>query len=363
VVVNAGERAVTVLGYNVALTRRDGGGQRVQAFLRALKCLELDVNFLGIGPQGTDELQAITTSPVHRLKRRFLPVPLRRKSEVDIADVDISPPTISLANAVNRVALQAGGPCWLDFPDLWSDMARTHAVTVDPLSALFNRAQAWLWSRREALEYQAADVVTVASPLDVRSLGPNAVWLPTPITDSVPAHRRPSKPRDAGIVCGLIANFDYPPNRHAYDRLVRQWLPALLPAVSKVVVAGFGSERLPGVAGIEIIGAVDAIADFYDQIDVALAPIDRGGGMKVKVIEAMMYGVPVITAEHARGGLPDVLSAECIEIDDLLTNSSPEWVSRIRDPREGPEAAKALQSFTFANFQGTVHSLWERKMP
>lgn len=361
---DAGIRAhvVTVLGYNIALSRRDGGGQRVQAFLRSLEAGQLNVNFLGVGPRETDEAQAISSSLMHRVKRRLLPVPLRTKFELEANKFDVTSPTISLVPLLNRIAIRGGRPCWLDFPDLSSDIARNHAATVDPMSAICNQAQAWLWSMREAEEYEHADVVTVASPTDLPALGRKAVWLPTPVAEAVPQSRRSAARPDAGVVCGLIANFDYPPNRHAYDHLIQEWLPALVPITSKIVVAGFGSERLPRANHVEIIGPVEAIADFYGRIDVALAPINRGGGMKVKVVEAMMHGVPVVTTEHTRNGLPEALGAECIDIHQLLTAPEVNLRQRLRDPRESPAAAIALDSFTFASFQRIVDRLWKGNM-
>jgi glycosyltransferase involved in cell wall biosynthesis len=355
-------RAVTVLGYNVSLNRPDGGGQRVQAFLSALESCQGDLNFVGLGPQSSDELEAISSSLAHRVKRRFLPVPLRRRAEAEIVGPGIHSPAVSLVPALNRIALRGGHPCWLDFPDLYSDIARNHASTVDPLSALGNHAQAWVWSRREADESEHADVVTAAAPSDLNALGPNAIWLPTPVADNTPQTRRPSTSRDAGIVYGFIANFDYPPNRHAYELIIRQRLASRLPAAQKVVVAGYGSEKLPRAQNVEIIGPVDAISDFYDRIDVALAPIDQGGGMKVKVVEAMMHGLPVIATEHVKRGLPESLAAACIDIEGLLAGSCPDFPSRLRDPREDPAAALTLQRFTFARFKKEVSQLWRAKM-
>jgi glycosyltransferase involved in cell wall biosynthesis len=112
---------------------------------------------------------------------------------------------------------------------------------------------------------------------------------------------------------------------------------------------------------VDIIGPVDQVASFYDRIDVAVAPVERGGGMKVKVVEAMMHGVPVVATEHAKDGLPDALRAEIIDLESVsggLRNRA----STLRDPRENPAVALALESFTFRSFQGTVNNLWQERM-
>ena len=156
------------------------------------------------------------------------------------------------------------------------------------------------------------------------------------------------------MVYGMIANFHYPPNLDAYRRLIQEWLPSLLPTASRIVVAGFGSEGLPRVPNVDIIGPVDTVDEFYDLVDVVVVPIERGGGMKVKVVEAMMHGVPVMATEHAMDGLPPGIAQECIK-----------WGSEPadrRDPRENPAVMSALENFTAASFQKKFSPLWKKRM-
>lgn len=345
--------AVTVAGLDVSFRTMDGGGKRVAAFLHALANQGCVVNAVGVGPQGT-AAEKVVSSRLHRIKRRLFPIPFRGRVEAELPVLDGRRTTISLIMSTHRWALR-GSPNWLDFPDLWSNVARVHAQNVDGFCALFNMAQARLWSNREAAEYNEADVVSVASWSDCRQLGSKAVWLPNPITESRELVRRRQKPSSqGGRVYGMIANFNYPPNRHAYQRLVREWLPELLPSASRIVVAGFGSETLPRVMNVDVIGPVDSVAAFYDRIDVAVAPIELGGGMKVKVVEAMVHGVPVIATEHAVEGLPRVIAEECARLGNLS--------SELRDPRENPAVVNALGDFTFESFEKKFSSTWREKM-
>ena len=137
----------------------------------------------------------------------------------------------------------------------------------------------------------------------------------------------------------MIANFDYPPNRDAYQRLIREWLPRLLPSASRIVVAGFVSGSLRRAMNVDIIGPVEKVAAaFYDRVDVVVAPIERGGGMRSEVVEAMMHGVPVVATEHAMDGLPHAIAEECIKWGSCS--------SGLRDPRENPAVVNALENFT-----------------
>ncbi|MEN4450254.1 glycosyltransferase family 4 protein [Mycobacterium sp. SM3041] len=237
-------------------------------------------------------------------------------------------------------------------------MARNHARTVNSIARPSNLAQARLWSRREAHEYALADVVTTASLADKHEMGPRAVWLPTPVTKANNVLKRSRGPsREALSVYGMLANFDYPPNRDAYDRLIRHWLP-LLPSSDRVVVAGFGSEKLPSAERTTVMGAVGDVAEFYEKVDIVLAPIYLGGGMKVKVVEAMMYGKPVIASEHARSGLPPAIAEACVKWEQL----PPDFSVRFFDPRNDSRVVEDLSKFTFACFRSTLKSLWQERM-
>lgn len=328
--------------------------------MQALEAGGVAVDIVGLGPAG-DHADESTASLLHRVKRRILPISLRRRVEAELAGSNISGPTISLVPSANRWALR-GHPTWLDYSDLWSNIALNHALTVDRLSAVCNRAQARLWARREAAEYPHADVVTVASWSDHQQLGKGSIWLPHPVgqANDLP-NRRPSPSLQTGAVYGLLGNFDYPPNRDAYDRLINEWLPVLRRSSRKIIVAGFGSERLPRVPDVDVIGPVDTVATFYESIDVALAPVERGGGMKVKVVEAMMHGIPVVATQHAKDGLPDALVAECVDLRSL--QDGPESYHRtLRNPRENPDVASALNNFTYQSFEQTINDLWRNQM-
>lgn len=271
--------AATLISHDISLRKMDGGGRRVAAFIDALGAVGVELDVVGVGPLGGEAVERAAVSRVHRAKRRLLPVPFRRRVESQLAMVNVGYPTISLLPSANRVALRSAAS-WLDFPDLWSEIAENHAATVDPISAGVNRVQASVWRRREASDSGAASVVSVASWSDRSKLTQGAVWLPTPVFEDLADFRRRRTAPLAGskLTYGFLANFGYPPNRDAYRRLVNEWLPVLSPSADRVAVAGFGASDLPKHAGIFNMGAVEAVSGFYDAVDVVLAPIYQGEG-------------------------------------------------------------------------------------
>jgi len=117
----------------------------------------------------------------------------------------------------------------------------------------------------------------------------------------------------------FVGSFQHRPNRLAADLLLRGIWPAVrrrLPG-AVLVLAGRGSRRFladagAGVApGVRALGFVDDLTDLFRRCRLFLAPLPEGGGIKIKILEAMARGIPVVTtavgAEGIAGGADDVL--------------------------------------------------------
>jgi len=133
-----------------------------------------------------------------------------------------------------------------------------------------------------------ATVHEFAMPLDVRTYG-------APATARAP-------------VAGLIGTATWGPTRSAMTELVNRIWPQVAGSVpdAGLLVAGRGSETLglDGTGRVRICGQVPSARDFFAQIALLLFPLSRGSGVKVKVLEAMASGVPVLTTPAGADGAP-----------------------------------------------------------
>lgn len=68
---------------------------------------------------------------------------------------------------------------------------------------------------------------------------------------------------------------------------------------------------------INIIGTVDNTDKFYEGADFVIAPILYGGGMKVKIAEAIMYGKTIVGTKEAFEGYTDDSGEVLIECNDI----------------------------------------------
>jgi glycosyltransferase involved in cell wall biosynthesis len=129
-------------------------------------------------------------------------------------------------------------------------------------------------------------------------------------------------PRVTDPVVGVIGSMDWYPSRAAAIRVLTTVWPRIRAARpdARLVVAGRNSQQFLGehfpVDGAELIGEVDHPRDFFGQVSVLLYPPPRGSGVKIKVLEALAYGVPVVTNAE---GYEGVSCTDCVvpaETDD-----------------------------------------------
>jgi hypothetical protein len=57
-------------------------------------------------------------------------------------------------------------------------------------------------------------------------------------------------------------------------------------------------------SGIELMGRIENVEDFYTSIDVAIVPMNFSTGLKIKAVEALTTGLPIVSHAHAFEGIP-----------------------------------------------------------
>jgi polysaccharide biosynthesis protein PslH len=75
-------------------------------------------------------------------------------------------------------------------------------------------------------------------------------------------------------------------------------------------IAGIGPQR-----GVHVVGEVPSAPEFLRGLSVLVFPLDRGSGMKVKVLEALASGVPVVTTPAGGEGI-EAGDGVVVETDD-----------------------------------------------
>ncbi|HUS16326.1 MAG TPA: glycosyltransferase family 4 protein, partial [Chloroflexia bacterium] len=113
--------------------------------------------------------------------------------------------------------------------------------------------------------------------------------------------------RDAGTLL-FVGNFNHPPNVDAAVWLVEAILPivrAECPGVRLLLVGKDppSAVRALASAGVAVTGTVPEVAPYLREATVFVAPLRQGGGMRIKVLEALASGIPVITTPVGAAGI------------------------------------------------------------
>lgn len=137
---------------------------------------------------------------------------------------------------------------------------------------------------------------------------------------------------------GFVGAFNHSPNIEALDLIVNTISPQLMvsnPNV-KILIAGKNPpiDRYSTVqANVEFLGFVESIDDFYSKIDIVIAPLISGGGVKIKVLEAFAFGRAVITTSIGIEGISARNNVECVVVEQIssIASSVAELYSRPDD--------------------------------
>lgn len=162
------------------------------------------------------------------------------------------------------------------------------------------------------------------------AVSPNGVW--TADYAGVPA------PGRAELI-GFIGSPLHPPNADAIRCIVEEIEPRLPPYVREIRLIGRGTERLSS-GRVQGVGEVRWMPDALRAIDVTIAPIRWGSGSRLKILESLAAGRPVIAYPAAADGLA--------HIDDqhglYRARNVHELVQRLDDLHSRPDLAAAAAS-------------------
>lgn len=184
-----------------------------------------------------------------------------------------------------------------------------------PARRLLRAVERSLTQRQERL--LAADpevLLTAVSETEAAALGPGTVVVPngTRLPAEVPA-----VPRGGSVL--FVGSLTYAPNREA----VGWWAERIWPhaeGVPPLTVVGLGgSEALGQLAGhpaVHLLGTVPDVGVHLAAASVVAVPLVSGAGTKLKVLEAMAWGRPVVTTSKGAEGLPIVDGVHAMVVDD-----------------------------------------------
>jgi glycosyltransferase involved in cell wall biosynthesis len=159
---------------------------------------------------------------------------------------------------------------------------------------------------------------------------PNGVDL-----SSRPFDERPDKAAASEVL--FVGSLNYPPNLDGLRWFVDEIWPRIRAARpdTRLTVVGRGgsAEELASVRnapGVDLIGEVADVAPYYRRAGVFVCPLREGSGTRLKILESMAFGNPVVSTRIGAEGIQaepgrDLLIADVPQhfadaVVDLITN-------------------------------------------
>lgn len=157
----------------------------------------------------------------------------------------------------------------------------------------------------------------------------------------------------------FVGFFRHEPNVQAVKYFCRDVLPLVRnshPDVYFRIVGAYPPEtiRLLGnEAGIEVTGRVEDIGCYYRHNTIFVVPILQGSGTRLKILEAMASGCPVVSTTIGAEGLGT------IDGEHILIADTPEAMAKaidtlLSDPEFGTNMAKHAQEYVITRYDWDV---------
>lgn len=195
----------------------------------------------------------------------------------------------------------------------------------------------WVRSRETRLLGQASGLLVCGwRDAELLAATNRVAW--TPVGMDRPRVDSPSSQLPLRV--GFLGNFRHSATMDAGRRLADSQL-ARSPDI-ELVLGGLGSDeqRYALGPGPTLLGPVAAIEDFYRRVDVVVAPVANGSGMKCKLAESALAGRLVVTTPAGASGYPPDLRRRFIVTPEPAALSPADLVAaqRLQEPQRTRDA-------------------------
>ena len=150
----------------------------------------------------------------------------------------------------------------------------------------------------------------------------------------------PVIPRDDARRITILGTMFWPPNAEGVRWFVDQILPAILTAMPDAILTVIGkrppsdllslSERFG--PSVEVCGYVEDLQPYLEETAVFAVPLLSGGGMRVKILDAWAWQLPVVSTQIGAEGL-EYQTEEDILIADDAEGFAKYVIGLLRDKR------------------------------
>jgi glycosyltransferase involved in cell wall biosynthesis len=173
--------------------------------------------------------------------------------------------------------------------------------------------------------------------------------------------KRDGRSKDIDML--FVGNMNYQPNKDAMEYCINEILPIVIEKHKEVKlwIIGFNGKkvlrRYISHKNVHITDWVENVNEYYVRAKVFVAPLRIGAGVKLKILEAMNLGLPVVTTSIGCEGMPD-LNENIINVHD----DPPKYALKVIDLLENPEMATKMGDYAkrYVNKYFSLNQLTEQ---
>lgn len=171
----------------------------------------------------------------------------------------------------------------------------------------------------------------------------------------------------------FVGGFRHPPNVDAALWLADEIMPLVWqrhPRARLTIVGADVPEAVRARASdaVEVVGRVDSVEPYVASAAIVVAPVRAGGGMRLKVLQAMAAARPVVTTSRGAAGVWNPASAPTLLVADdaagLAAHVSALLSSESLRHALGARALDAVESHHRCDqFAARLHAIYDELLP
>lgn len=167
----------------------------------------------------------------------------------------------------------------------------------------------------------------------------------------------------------FLGSMDYGPNVEAVLRFVRESLPAIRAARPETVFEIVGANPTAEVRalagpGVVVTGRVETVQPYLARASALVVPLAIGGGTRLKIVEALALGTPVVSTTIGAQGL-GLVDGTHLALADGAAEFARATLAMLADPTQAARLAERGRAWVHEHYRWDVLGrelvdYWER---
>lgn len=291
---------------------------------------------------------------VPKLRHAFDELRQQRRFDVLHLDFPISPSVLQL-----RAPSAGGPPVVLNTQGVEYDLGRQIARSDPrPLRRLYREINWRKLRRYEHAAFRASDGICVCSHADQARV---LADIPSARTALIPNaadidrfQRRPADPPSDGRTVVFFGLLSFVPNADGLLFFLREVWPQIAARSSDVRLKIIGLAAPPAVrefAGpqVEIAGFVDDLRQELANAAVLVVPLRLGAGTRLKIVEGMAMGLPIVSTRLGAEGIDAVADRELL-IEDEPAKFAEAVIRVLKEPELAMRLGRAARKLAVERY-------------